>query len=134
VTALDTTPGRECFWSEREPTGLRVTLSDADFTDLPYGDRAFDLGIHDAPQLAGLEVGGLALGASRPFSVAGLDEPFMVYAGTVEATLSFMLIRNLGSTSLCVRVRYQACTEPECLPSASMSQEVVLEGLDLMRD
>jgi hypothetical protein len=57
-----------------------------------------------------------------------------VYDGTVEATLSFMLIRNLGSTSLCVRVRYQACTELECLPSASMSQEVVLEGLDLIRD
>ena len=32
LTALDTTPGRECFWSEREPTGLSVTLSTAGIT------------------------------------------------------------------------------------------------------
>jgi hypothetical protein len=98
---------------------------------VPPGYQALSV---ELEPLDGLEVGGLALGASRPFSVAGLDEPFMVYDGTVEATLSFMLIRNLGSTSLCVRVRYQACTEVACMPPASISQEVVLDGLDLIRD
>ena len=98
---------------------------------VPPGYQALSV---ELEPMDGLEVGGLALGASRPFSVAGLDEPFMVYEGSVEATLSLMLIRNLGSTSLCVRVRYQACTEVACLPPASISQEVVLEGLDLIRD
>ena len=98
---------------------------------VPPGYQALSV---ELEPMDGLEVGGLALGASRPFSVAGLDEPFMVYDGTIEATLSFMLIRNLGSTSLCVRVRYQACTELACLPPASISQQVVLEGLDLIRD
>jgi len=54
LTALDTTPGRECFWSEREPTGLIVTFSTADFTKLPDADRSFDLGLYDPPHLAGL--------------------------------------------------------------------------------
>jgi hypothetical protein len=54
LTALDTTPGRECFWSETEPTGLSVTFSTADFTKLPYSDRGFDLGVYDPPHLAGL--------------------------------------------------------------------------------
>jgi hypothetical protein len=82
LTALDTTPGRECFWSEREPTGLRVTLSDADFTELPYADRAFDLGINDAPHLAGL--GQNAYFRSRYGSYSAKDQCRIITAGARE--------------------------------------------------
>jgi hypothetical protein len=42
---------------------------------VPPGYQALSV---ELEPLDGLKVGGLALGASRPFSVAGLDEPFMV--------------------------------------------------------
>ena len=82
----------------------------------------------------GLDVGALMIPVARPFTVAGLDDSFLVYEGAVRATLPFILTRNLGATTLRVRVRYQACTEVECFPPSSISQEIVLNGLDLIRD
>lgn len=82
LTALDTTPGRECFWSEGAPTGLSVTLSDADFTNLPYADRDFDLGINDAPHLAGL--GQNSYFRPRYGSYAAKDQRRIITAGARE--------------------------------------------------
>jgi hypothetical protein len=82
VTALDTSPGRACFWNEREPTGLCVTLGDADFTDLPYSDRSFDLGINDAPHLAGL--GQNAYFRPRYGSYSAKDQRRIITAGACE--------------------------------------------------
>ena len=81
----------------------------------------------------GLDVGELSLPPARPFTVAGLDESFLVYEGTVHATLPFVLTQNLGPTTLRVRLRYQSCTESECLPPTTISREIVLNGLDLIR-
>ena len=82
----------------------------------------------------GLEVGELALPEPQPLSIAGLDEQFVVYGGAVDASLPFMLTRNLGQTTLKVRVRYQGCTDVECFAPSSVNEEVVVSGLDLIRD
>jgi peroxiredoxin len=108
------------------PTGVHVYAP-----PVPPGYQAFSV---ELELLDGLNVGELALPQAQPFSVGGLDEDFVVYEGTVEATLPFMLTRNLGATSLRFRVRYQACTEIECSPPTRISQEIVLKGLDLIRD
>ena len=81
-----------------------------------------------------LEIDELALPAGQPFTVAGLDEQFMVYAGAVEATLSFVVTRNLGATTLEVRVRYQACTDRVCFSPATAFTRITLGGMDLIRD
>jgi hypothetical protein len=82
LTALDTTPGRECFWSEREPTGLSVTLSDADFMELPYADRSFDIGINDAPHLAAL--GKNSYFRSRYGSYSAKNQRHIITTGALE--------------------------------------------------
>ena len=51
----------------------------------------------------------------EPFTVAGLDESFLVYEGTVHGTLPFVLTQNLGPTTLRFRLRYQSCTETAVL-------------------
>jgi hypothetical protein len=58
----------------------------------------------------------------------------MVSTGAVEAILPFILTRNLGTTALEVRVRYQACTDHECLAPASVSTQIARVGMDLIRD
>jgi hypothetical protein len=51
-TAVDLTPGRHGFWSERVPTNVSVTFCEHDFCDLPYPDEAFDVALFDPPHLA----------------------------------------------------------------------------------
>jgi hypothetical protein len=82
VTALDTTPGLGGFWSEPEPTGLVVTFSTADFTNLPYPDRSFDLGIHDPPHCAGLGKGSYFAGRYGTYSCK--DQRRIITAGVRE--------------------------------------------------
>jgi hypothetical protein len=72
------------------PTGVHVYAP-----PVPHGYQALSV---ELEPLDGLLVGELALPAARPFNVAGLDEDFVVYEERVEATLPFMLTRNLGAT------------------------------------
>jgi peroxiredoxin len=97
---------------------------------VPQGYQALSL---ELEPFDGLNVGEPSLPAGRSFRIAGLDEDFMVYDGMVDAILPFVLSRNLGTTNVAFRVRYQACSEIECSPPASISQEIVLQGLDLIR-
>jgi hypothetical protein len=98
---------------------------------VPPGYQALSVEIDP---LDGLECGELVVPEGQPFSMAGLDETFVVYERTVEGTLPLIPTRNLGATSVGVRVRFQACADAECLPPASVSREIVLTGLDLIRD
>jgi peroxiredoxin len=98
---------------------------------VPSGYQALTV---EMEPLEGLDVGGLALPEPQPLSIAGLEEDFLAYAGVVDGTLPFILTRNLGQTTLKVRVSYQACTEVECMIPSSVNREVVLSGLDLIRD
>jgi hypothetical protein len=82
LTALDTTPGRECFWSETEPTGLSVTFSDHDFTKLPYADRSSDVGVYDPPHLAGLGPNSYFRGRYGTYSAK--DQRRIIAAGARE--------------------------------------------------
>jgi len=84
--------------------------------------------------LEGLEVGELVLPEPRGFSVTGLDDELVVHEGNVEGVLPFMLSQNLGETTLKVSVSYQACTDAVCFPPSNIKQEVILSGLDLIRD
>jgi hypothetical protein len=108
------------------PAGVHVYAA-----QVPPGYEALSVQIEP---LDGLECGELVLPEGQPFSIDGLDEAFVVYAGTVEGTLPFMLTRNLGATRVGVRVSYQACTEVECFPPTNDAQHVALNGLDLIRD
>ena len=107
------------------PAGVHVYAA-----PVPPGYQALTL---ELEPVDGLDVGVLALPPARPFTVAGLDESFLVYEGTVRATLPFVLTQNLGPTTLRVRLRYQSCTETECLPPTTISREIVLNGVDLIR-
>jgi hypothetical protein len=109
VTALDTTPGRECFWREREPTGLCVTLSDADFTDLPYADRSFDLGINDAPHLGGL--GQNSYFRPRYGSYSAKDQRRIITAGARETWRVSAIAVLIKVTDHVNSARYKRQTE-----------------------
>jgi peroxiredoxin len=84
--------------------------------------------------LDGLTVGPPELPAAKPFSISGLDEELVVYEGRVEAMLPLLFTKNLGATRVALQVAYQACTETTCWPPAEMRLDLMLEGLDLIRD
>ena len=88
----------------------------------------------DIEPLDGLMVGPAELPAAKTFKITGLDEELAVFEGSVEAILPLLFTRNLGTTRADVRVAYQACTETVCWPPAEVSLDLVLEGLDLIRD
>jgi peroxiredoxin len=108
------------------PAGLHVYAA-----PVPPGYQALSV---EMDPLDGLEHGELVMPEGQPFSIDGLGETFVVYAGTVEGTLPFMLTKNLGATRVGVRVSYEACTEVDCFPPTNVAQHVALDGLDLIRD
>jgi hypothetical protein len=82
----------------------------------------------------GLEVGQYELPDPRPFSIEGLDEHLVVYEGSMRAVIPLRLTKNLGPTSLAVRITCQACTSTICFPPAALRLAIPLNGLDLIRD
>jgi hypothetical protein len=70
---------------------------------------------------------GAALGTprwpeTRPFRVEGLDEQFAVYTGRLELTVpvDFIVNRGSGPVRMEIALRFQACSERECLPPTSL--------------
>jgi peroxiredoxin len=99
----------------------------------PVPDGYAPLSLQIEP-LDGLQVDPYQLQTPRPFTVDGLEEEFFVYEGVIQAVIPLQLTKNLGPTSLTLRVSYQACTPTECFPPASLRVDVPLNGLDLIRD
>jgi peroxiredoxin len=88
----------------------------------------------DVEPLDGLTVGEPELPTPQRFNIEGVDEDLLVYAGDVRCTVPLLLTKNLGSTQLDVRLTFQSCTATVCLPPASKTVTLHLEGLDLIRD
>ncbi len=67
--------------------------------------------------------------------VPGVEEDeLMVYCESPRVTLPLLLTKNLGPTTLQVRITYQSCSETVCYPPRTARLAVTLEGLDLIRD
>src|SRR5438132_6391447 len=108
------------------PSGMHVFTS-------PVPDGFTPLLLEVEP-LDGLEVGQPALPAARPFTVAGLDEYFVVYEDSFRAMIPLRFTKNLGSTVVTLHTEYQACTPTVCFPPATLRSDVQRNGLDLIRD
>ena len=108
------------------PSGLHVFVS-------PVPDGFTPLVLQVEP-LDGLEVGQPALPAARPFTVAGLDDYFVVYEDSIRAMIPLRFTKNLGATVITLRIEYQACTPTMCFPPATLRVDLTLNGLDLIRD
>jgi peroxiredoxin len=72
---------------------------------------------------AGVTLGTPRWPPTRPFRVEGLDEQFTVYEGTLEITVpvDFNINRGSGPVRLDIVLRFQACSETECLAPASLA-------------
>jgi peroxiredoxin len=99
----------------------------------PAPDGFTPLVLHVEP-LDGLDVGQPALPAAQPFTVAGLDEHFVVYEDSIRAMIPLRFTKNLGATVITLRTEYQACTPTECFRPATLRVDLTLNGLDLIRD
>jgi hypothetical protein len=111
-------------------TRLRVELAaDADWHvyahPVPAGYTGLTIEVDAEPDV---EVGEPAFPESHEFSVAGLDEKFLVYEGniSVPVPIAFNVGKDLGPITVRVRVSYQACNETVCLPPATVTLEITL--------
>lgn len=66
---------------------------------------------------------------TKPFRVQGLDEDFNVYAGRFEVGLPFAVEvgPDHGPVGIEIGIRYQACSQEECLPPAAATLSFTLE-------
>ena len=84
----------------------------------PVPDGYISLSIEVTP-IDGLEVGPLEGPAPSPFEVAGLDEHFFVYDGTVKLSLPLTFTVATEDQVVEAVVRYQSCSSIDCrLPEA----------------
>jgi len=84
----------------------------------PIPDGYVPVSVEVTP-IEGLEVGAFEAPAPSPFQVAGLDEQFFVYDGTVRVTVPLTFTVATDDQTIEVVVRYQACSATDCrLPEA----------------
>ncbi len=101
----------------------------------PIPEGYIPLEIVVAP-LEGLVVGAPQGPAPRPFRMTGLPEPFVVFEG--RATFRLPLTFNKkpgesgGDTTLAVSIRYQACSEGDCLMPDSLTFELPIQAENLV--
>jgi hypothetical protein len=81
----------------------------------PVPDGYTPLAVEVTP-LDGLEIGAPEAPAPSPFSVAGLDEQFFVYEGTVRVSVPLTFTVATEDQTVEVVVRYQACSATDCRP------------------
>jgi len=108
------------------PPGVHVYGS-----PVPEGYSALEISV--AP-FDGLDVGPARMPEARPLAIEGLDEKFLVYEGSIEATVPFNIVPFLESATLSAEVRYQACTDSLCYPPEAVTLDLTLRGVDLVRD
>jgi hypothetical protein len=66
--------------------------------------------------------------------VEGLDEQFMVHEGPVRAVIPFNIVPYHEEATISVEISYQACTDNACFPPGSITIDLPLRGIDLIRD
>jgi peroxiredoxin len=129
VTVTATTDS--AAYTRYQETRLHVIL------DVEEGWHVYGWPVPDGYTPVGVEVGHPPEVVVRPaeyppahqFTVEGLEEDFNVYDGRVELIVPFAV--NVppghGTVALDVRVAYQACSQTECLPPASVELDLQLE-------
>lgn len=67
-----------------------------------------------------------SLPEGEAFRIEGLNEKFVVAAGTLNLDVGFRLVEGTGPAEVVVSVSYQACSESECLIPATLSGSVTI--------
>ncbi len=99
---------------------------------IPEGYVPLSLEVEAEPQKEGLVAGEMQGPSPRAFRVAGLDEEFVVYEGTAVFRLPLTFNRKLDVTELSFTLRYQACSESDCLMPAELTLTVPVQAENLV--
>jgi peroxiredoxin len=94
----------------------------------PIPDGYVPLSVEVAP-IEGLEVGPLEAPPSTPFQVAGLDERFVVYEGTIKVTVPLTFTIATEDQTVDATIRYQACSATDCRMPAALRFRLPLQKL-----
>lgn len=111
--------------------GLRIELNIAPGWHI-YGPETPDgyvpLSLAVASEPAGARLGPVPWPPTQPFAVAGLDEQFAVYDGTVriDAPVEFIIQRDSGAARLDVTISFQACNATECFAPSSITASLTV--------
>jgi hypothetical protein len=95
----------------------------------PVPEGYIPLSIEVAP-IPGMVVGEPQWPASQPFQVAGLEEPFQVYTGNVKVALPVTLTEEDNDQSLQITVRYQSCSDTDCLMPSTVNLALPVKADD----
>ena len=93
---------------------------------IPGGYTPVTVEVEAIPEV---KVGPVEYPPTHPFRVEGLEEQFHVYEGLVEVQVPVAanVPPGLGSIDLKITVRYQTCSESECLPPAALTLDLRLD-------
>jgi peroxiredoxin len=94
----------------------------------PIPDGYVPLSVEIDP-IDGLVVGEPELPAPSPFAVAGLDEQFQAYDGTVSIAVPLTFGQAVGDQTVRATVRFQACSATDCRPPTSVALTMPLSYL-----
>jgi Disulphide bond corrector protein DsbC/AhpC/TSA family len=90
----------------------------------PIPEGYIPLAFEFAP-IEGLVTGEAVLPEPQPFSIEGLDEQFFVYSGTIVCSIPVTFTkRDAGDLVLSLGVRYQACSDRDCLMPVELKLEL----------
>jgi Disulphide bond corrector protein DsbC/AhpC/TSA family len=92
---------------------------------VPYGYTAVAVDIEAIPEVA---VKPVEPPPTRPLRIESLDEDFQVHEGRFEIRVPFAVNvpQGRGSVEFKIAVHYQACSDAECLPPATLMFELSL--------
>ena len=90
---------------------------------VPDAYVALEVDVQAVPEV---KVGRPAHPAARPFRVEGLDEDFQVHEGRFEVVVPYSVnvAPDHGPVDFKIAVRFQACSQTECLPPGSLTIEL----------
>ncbi len=94
----------------------------------PIPDGYVPLTVAVAP-LDGVTVGAVSAPDPQPFTVAGLDEQFVVHEGTFRLVVPLTFVEVAGDHLVRAEVRYQACSSTECLMPSTVSFDLPVRVL-----
>ena len=88
--------------------------------EVPPGYTGLSIAVSSEPE--GVRLGPITWPETDPFRVAGLEEDFAVYEGTIIAgvPLEFRVPRNSGVVKVEIAIRFQTCSASECLPPSAI--------------
>jgi hypothetical protein len=120
-------------WGQRLALHVELTIGDGYHVygrPIPEGYLAVDVNVEPLERVI---VGEPKWPPAEAFRVAGLDEEFHAYSGTLEVVtpMTFMVV-DAGEQTVRLEVSFQACTETECLLPSSVALELRLPETELI--